>query len=139
MATIRQFEDILSWQKARDLTRGIYAATRKDEFSKDFALKDQIRRAAISITSNIAEGFERDGSREFVQFLSHAKGSCGEVRSQLYLALDAGYLNEEEWKTLHQSCLEISRLLDSFSNYLRDTGIKGSKFKKTSTSSQLEP
>jgi four helix bundle protein len=138
MPTIRQFEDILSWQKARDLTRGMYATTRKDEFSKDFALKDQIRRAAISITSNIAEGFERDGSREFVQFLSHAKGSCGEVRSQLYLALDAGYLNEEEWKTLHQSCLEISRLLDSFSNYLRDTGIKGSKFKKTSTSSQLE-
>ena len=130
MATIRQFEDILSWQKARDLTREIYTATRKDEFSKDFALKDQIRRAAISITSNIAEGFERDGSREFVQFLSHAKGSCGEVRSQLYLALDAGYLKEDEWKTLHQSCLEISRLLDSFSNYLRDTEIKGSKFKK---------
>jgi four helix bundle protein len=96
MATIRQFEDILSWQKARDLTREIYTATRKDEFSKDFALKDQIRRAAISITSNIAEGFERDGSREFVQFLSHAKGSCGEVRSQLYLALDAGYLKEDE-------------------------------------------
>ncbi|MEQ1839432.1 MAG: four helix bundle protein [Verrucomicrobiales bacterium] len=131
MATIRQFEDILSWQKARDLTREIYTATRKDEFSKDFALKDQIRRAAISITSNIAEGFERDGSREFVQFLSHAKGSCGEVRSQLYLALDAGYLKEDEWKTLHQSCLEISRLIDSFSNYLRDTEIKGSKFKKT--------
>ncbi len=130
MATIRQFEDILSWQKARDLTREIYTATRKDEFSKDFALKDQIRRAAISITSNIAEGFERDGSREFIQFLSHAKGSCGEVRSQLYLALDAGYLKEDEWKTLHQSCLEISRLLDSFSNYLRDTEIKGSKFKK---------
>ncbi len=130
MATIRQFEDILSWQKARDLTRKIYTAARKDEFSKDFALKDQIRRAAISITSNIAEGFERDGSREFIQFLSHAKGSCGEVRSQLYLALDAGYLKEDEWKTLHQSCLEISRLLDSFSNYLRDTEIKGSKFKK---------
>lgn len=130
MATIRQFEEILSWQKAKDLTREIYTATRKDEFSKDFALKDQIRRAAISITSNIAEGFERDGSREFVQFLSHAKGSCGEVRSQLYLALDAGYLKEDEWKTLHQSCLEISRLLDSFSNYLRDTEIKGSKFKK---------
>ena len=131
MATIRQFEDILSWQKARDLTREIYTATKKDEFSKDFALKDQIRRAAISITSNIAEGFERDGSREFIQFLSHAKGSCGEVRSQLYLALDAGYLKEDEWKTLHQSCLEISRLIDSFSNYLRDTEIKGSKFKKT--------
>lgn len=131
MATIKKFEDILSWQKARDLTREIYTATKKDEFSKDFALKDQIRRAAISITSNIAEGFERDGSREFVQFLSHAKVSCGEVRSQLYLALDAGYLKEDEWKTLHQSCLEISRLIDSFSNYLRDTEIKGSKFKKT--------
>ena len=133
MATIQQFEDILSWQKARELARGIYAATRKSEFSKDFALKDQIRRAVISITSNIAEGFERDGSIEFIQFLSHAKGSCGEVRSQLYIALDAGYLNEDEWKTLHDSCLEISRLLNSFSNYLRDTEIKGSKFKKTSS------
>ncbi len=133
MATIRQFEGILAWQKGRDLTRGIYAATRTVEFSKDFALKDQIRRAVISITSNIAEGFERGGNREFVQFLSHAKGSCGEVRSQLYIALDAGYLNESEWKTLHDSCIEISRLLDSFSNYLRDTEIKGSKFNQAHT------
>jgi four helix bundle protein len=136
MATIRQFEDVLSWQKARELTRGIYSVTRRDEFSKDFALKDQIRRAAISITSNIAEGFERDGTREFIQFLSHAKGSCGEVRSQLYIALDAGYLNEDEWRTLHQSCLEISRPLDRFSNFLRDTEIKGSKFKKATDNGQ---
>ena len=133
MATIRQFEDILAWQKGRELTRGIYAATRTVEFSKDFVLKDQIRRAVISITSNIAEGFERSGNREFVQFLSHAKGSCGEVRSQLYVALDAGYLTESEWKTLHDSCIEISRLLDSFSNYLRDSEIKGSKFKQAPT------
>jgi four helix bundle protein len=131
MATIKRFEDILSWQKARVLTRGIYAATRKSEFSKDFALKDQIRRAVISITSNIAEGFERDGTREFIQFLSHAKGSCGEVRSQLYLALDAEYLSEEEWEPLYESCLEVSRLIESFSRYLRDTEIKGSKFKKS--------
>ena len=133
MATIRKFEEILAWQKARELTRLIYEATRQGNFSNDFALKDQIRRASISITSNIAEGFERGGNREFVQFLSHAKGSCGEVRSQLYLALDAGYLNEEEWKTLHDSCLEISRILDRFSSYLRDTEIKGSKFKAPPT------
>ena len=96
MATIRQFEEILVLKKARELTRLIYESTRQGEFSRDFALKDQIRRAAISITSNIAEGFERGGNREFVQFLSHAKGSCGEVRSQLYVALDAGYLNEDQ-------------------------------------------
>ncbi len=133
MATIRQFEDILAWHRGKELAREVYAATRRGEFAKDFALRDQIRRAVISITSNIAEGFERGGTREFVQFLSHAKGSCGEVRSQLHLAHDVGYLNEEEWTRMHETCLEISKLLDRFSSYLRNTEIKGSKFKKDPT------
>jgi four helix bundle protein len=84
------FEDLIAWQKARVLSRDIYGVTRLAEFSKDYSLVDQIRRACISILSNIAEGFERGGRPEFHQFLVVAKGSCGEVRSQLYIALDGG-------------------------------------------------
>lgn len=128
MAKIEKFEDILTWQKARELTREIYRFSRQGEFAKDFALRDQIRRAVISITSNIAEGFERGGTKEFVQFLGYAKGSSGEVRSQLYVALDESYLKEQEWQNLHNRCLEISRLLDGFIKYLQQTEIKGRKF-----------
>ncbi|MCF7784827.1 MAG: four helix bundle protein [Prosthecobacter sp.] len=131
MAKIEKFEDILAWQKARELTQLVYRASRKGEFAKDFALRDQIRRAVISITSNIAEGFERGGTKEFVQFLGHAKGSCGEVRSQLYIALDEAYLSQPDWEELHNRCLEISRLLDGFAKYLRQTEIKGRKFQIT--------
>ena len=131
MAKIEKFEDILTWQKARELTQLVYRASRKGEFAKDFALRDQIRRAVISITSNIAEGFERGGTKEFVQFLGHAKGSCGEVRSQLYIALDEAYLSQPDWEELHNRCLEISRLLDGFAKYLRQTEIKGRKFQIT--------
>lgn len=111
MAKIEKFEDILAWQKGRELTLRVYRATRQGEFAKDFALREQIRRAVISITSNIAEGFERDGSKEFIQYLSHSKGSCGEVRSQLYGALDEAYLSQSQWQNLHDRCPEISRLL----------------------------
>lgn len=128
MAKIEQFEDILAWQKGRELTKLIYRASRHGEFVKDFALRDQIRRALISITSNIAEGFERGGTKEFIQFLGHSKGSCREVRSQLYVALDETYFNEQEWLELHNRCLEISRLLDGFIKYLLQTEIKGRKF-----------
>ena len=128
MAKIEKFEDILARQKARELIQLVYRASRKGAFAKDFALRDQIRRAVISITSNIAEGFERGGTKEFVQFLGHAKGSCGEVRSQLYIALDEAYLSQSDWEELHNRCLEISRLLDGFAKYLRQTEIKGRKF-----------
>jgi len=136
MAKIEQFEDILAWQKGRELTREIYRASRQGEFAKDFALRDQIRRAVISITSNIAEGFERGGTKEFVQFLGYAKGSSGEVRSQLYVALDEAYLDEEDWQSLHDRCLEISRLLDGFIKYLQQTEIKGRKFVAAQPSSK---
>jgi four helix bundle protein len=128
MAKIEQFEDILAWQKGRELTQLVYRASRKGEFAKDFALRDQIRRAVISITSNIAEGFERGGTKEFIQFLGHSKGSSGEVRSQLYVALGEEYVDQELWQELHNRCLEISRLLDGFIKYLRQTEIKGRKF-----------
>ncbi len=130
MATIEKFEDILAWQKGRELTRLIYRVSNCGSFAKDFTLKDQIRRACISITSNIAEGFERGGTREFIQFLSHSKGSCGEVRSQLYVARDENYLSDENWQDLYHRSLEISRLLDGFIAYLQKTEVKGRKFQE---------
>src|ERR1035437_3337191 len=93
-------EDIKAWQKARQLNIGIYKATTKDLFSRDFALRDQIRRSSISVLSNIAEGFERESKQEFIRFLSIAKASCGELRAQLYIANDLRYLSKEEFELL---------------------------------------
>lgn len=100
MATIERFEDIEAWQKAGEVTRAIYAASNRGDFARDFGLRDQIRRAAVSVMSNIAEGFERRGDVEFKPFLSIAKGSAGEVRSQLYVALDAGFPAPQEFEDL---------------------------------------
>ena len=111
MATITRFEDIESWQLGRELKRRVYGCSKSGEFAKDFALKDQIRRAAISVTANIAEGFERGGNREFIQFLSDAKGSCGEVRDQLYTALDESYLTQPQFNKLQQCAVEVGRKL----------------------------
>ena len=128
MATIEKFEDIQAWQKGRELTQMIYRLSNQGGFAKDFGLKDQIRRAAVSITSNIAERFERGGNKEFIQFLSHAKGLAGEVRSQLYVAADESYISPEDFETLHKSYLEISRLIDGFISYLQKSELKGRKF-----------
>ena len=111
MARIEKFEDLIAWQKARLLTARIYAVTRTGAFARDFGLRDQIRRAAISIISNIAEGFERGGRNEFHQFLSTAKASCAEVRSQLYVALDAGYLDQVTFRELMDQASEVGRIL----------------------------
>ena len=92
MGRVDRFEDLVAWQKVRELTKQIYQLIRKEEFSRDFGLRDQIQRAAVSIMSNLAEGFERGGRAEFHQFVVIAKGSCAELRSQLYVALDAGYI-----------------------------------------------
>jgi len=129
MATIHRFEDIEAWKKGRELRKAVYRHSKGGEFARDFALKDQIRRAAISVTSNIAEGFERGGNREFLQFLSNSKGSCGEVRDQLYVALDEGYISEGEFSALQESCFEVGRLLAGFMDYLARTEIRGQKFK----------
>jgi len=101
MATFRSFVEIEAWQKARELTGLVYVATRSAGFSKDFALRDQVRRASISIMANIAEGFGRSGSVEFIQFLAVAKGSACEVISHVYVALDQGYVSQEEFDRLN--------------------------------------
>jgi len=111
MPTAKRFEDLIAWQKARTLTQRIYAATRNGSFAKDFGLKDQIQRAAVSIVANIAEGFDRGKRTEFHQFLSTAKGSCAELRSHLYVALDAGHLTTDFFTTLNSLSEELSRIL----------------------------
>ena len=129
MAKIERFEDILSWQKARELTREIYALSKQGEFARDFALKDQLRRAAVSVMSNIAEGFERGGDQEFIQFLAIAKGSAGEIRSQLHIAFDQGYLTEPQFQDALAKVSEIGRLLAGFMDYLRQSELKGVKYR----------
>lgn len=108
---IEKFEDLIAWQKARGLTKHIYTITKSGEFSKDYGLKEQIRKASVSIMSNIAEGFERGGRSEFHQFLVIAKRSCAELGSQLYVALDADYINAEVFQNLYLLALEASRLI----------------------------
>jgi four helix bundle protein len=131
MPTIEKFEDLEVWKNARALCNGIYPLTNSGTFERDFKLRDQINGSSGSVMDNISEGFERDGKLEFRQFLSIAKGSCGEVRSQLYRALDRNHITEQEFQTLKKQCEEISKQLKSFIRYLNSTEIKGSKFKET--------
>ncbi len=130
MGTFKKFEDIAAWQKSRELTNNVYAATSKGAFAKDFGLKDQIRRASVSIMSNIAEGFERSGTGEFAHFLATAKGSAGEVRSQLYVALDQGYVSPTLFDMLNATVTDISKMLSGLMTYLKRSGLKGTKFKQ---------
>jgi four helix bundle protein len=111
MSKIQRLEDLIAWQKARILTRDIYQVSREDTFRKDYGLSGQIQRASVSIMSNIAEGFERNRPTEFHQFLSMAKGSCAEVRSQLYVAIDVGYLSEPAFGRLMESAIEVGRVI----------------------------
>ena len=129
MGTIERFEDIEAWKKARELTRLIYEITAKGDFAKDYGLRDQIRRASVSVMSNIAEGFERGGNKEFRQFLSMAKGSAAEVRSQLYVAFDSGYLEEADFRMLYELAEETGRLIGGFMRYIEGSNHKGMKFK----------
>jgi len=129
MARIEQFEDIDAWKKARELAQAIYEVTSVGEFARDFGLRDQVRRAAVSVMSNIAEGFERGGDKEFRQFLSLAQGSAGEVKAQLYVALDARFLSQGQFDQLYSLATEPGRLIGGFMRYLTDSGYKGSKFK----------
>ena len=111
MATIYRFEDLDAWKIARELTRDVYRITQADEFSRDFGLKNQIRKASVSVMSNIAEGFERGTRPEFHRFLTMAKSSCAEVRAQLYVALDVGYLKPDSFKPLMERAEEIGRII----------------------------
>lgn len=122
MARIKSFEEITAWQKARVLNLDIYRITGATvEFSRDFVLRDQIRRASVSISSNIAEGFERETTKEFIRFLYIAKGSAGEVRSQLYLAYDLKYISEQDLEKLKNEVTDISKLLSGLIKYLNTT------------------
>jgi four helix bundle protein len=122
MATFTRFEDIEAWQLARQLTSEIYALTRRKDFSSDFALRDQIRRAANSIMSNIAEGHESRTRPLFIDLLGRAKGSSGEVRSQLYVALDAGYITDQELTRLRTAAEYCSGKIQRLMEYLRSVG-----------------
>jgi len=132
MSTFRRFEDIEAWQLARALTNRIYDVTSESSFSRDYGLRDQIRRAGISIVSNIAEGYERDGDREFTQFLFVAKGSCGEVRAQLYLAHDRKYLSDDQFQELYTRAVELSRVIAGLIRYLQQSELTGRKYKVAS-------
>jgi four helix bundle protein len=126
---IQRFEDLLAWNKARELVNKIYAVTKGDKFCRDKALVYQIRRAAISVMSNISEGFERGSNKEFVQFLYIAKGSCGEVRCHITVASDQGYIDKDEFKETRDLAREVSGIIGNFIKYLRGSKMKGSKFK----------
>lgn len=129
MARIRRFEDLEAWKMARDVTREVYRFAKTGDFAKDFGLRDQICRSSVSIMSNIAEGFERDGDKEFVNFLSIAKASAGETRSLLYVALDQQYITHDQFDLVHGKVIENSRLISGLSSYLRQSELKGLKFK----------
>ena len=127
MAKIGKFEDIEAWQKARELSKAVYAVTSEGAFARDFGLRDQIRRAAVSVMANIAEGFDRGGNRELIQFLFIAKGSTAEVQAQLYVALDAGYLKHEQFQQLYDLAGDTSRLIGGFIRYLKSRESTGGK------------
>jgi four helix bundle protein len=122
------FEGLRVWRAARGLAEEIYRVTSTGGFRGDPAVRDQIRRAAVSVMSNIAEGYERDGNREFLQFLALAKGSSGEIRSHLYIAEDQGYVRGEELDRLIREATRISRMISALMKYLRTSELRGRKF-----------
>ncbi len=119
MATFKKFEEIQSWQKAREVTQKVYSISNSEKFSKDFSLRDQIKRASISIMANIAEGHGRRTSTEFANFLNIARGSAIEVQSHLYVALDLKYINQPEFDKIYEMLEEVSRMTISLAQYLR--------------------
>jgi four helix bundle protein len=129
MSTITSFKDIKAWGKGIDLTKQIYLVSGKEPFSRDFPLKNQIRRAAISISSNIAEGFEREGKKEFIQYLTVAKGSTAEVQTQIAIAYELAYLSRDEYDQLDRLCSEIIFMISRFLRYLHNSPYEGFKFK----------
>jgi four helix bundle protein len=134
----KYFEDLEIWKSARELTNKIYGITTDGAFSKDYGLRDQIRRAAVSVMSNIAEGYERGGNQELIQFLSIAKGSSGEVRSQLYIAMDQGYVDKKKGELLIDAFKRLSIMLNNFMEYLKGSPYKGAKYKMPRPKSMKE-
>ena len=128
MATIKSFEEIASWIEARELNILTGKLIDENRFKSNFRLINQLEGSAGSVMDNIAEGFERGGNRELIQFLFIAKGSCGELRSQLYRAIDRQYINEEEFKLISDKAKKVSSLIQKFINYLKQTELKGTKY-----------
>ena len=128
MASVRRFEDLICWQRARELVRKVYKVTAQAAFT-DYSLKDQIRRAVVSILSNIAEGFERGAKEELLYFLYIAKASCGEVRAQLYIALDQRFITQEQFEELTDLAKEASALIYNFIQGVKRSGFKGLRHK----------
>ena len=137
MATVRDFEELTIFQKARELSAKIYPVTKRGEFKFDTRFVQQIRAAAGSIMDNIAEGFERTGNKEFLNFLYIAKGSCGEVRSQLIRAKDVGYLTPEEFEELYTECRKLSAGIMNFIKEVRTSEFAGAKFKELNSESRV--
>jgi len=126
---VKRFEDLIGWQKSKELFKLTHGVISKPPILKDFALRDQMRRASLSVMSNIAEGFDRGGDKEFVQFLFHAKGSCAELRSQFHAAQDIGYLNQDDYKLLSELAEETSRILQGLIKAIKKRDETGHKFK----------
>ena len=131
MATITKFEEIEVWQLARVLNKDIYPFLQSLQEKRNYELNKQLERSAGSVMDNIAEGFERDGNREFVQFLAISKASTGEVRSQLYRALDRGLISQDEFDKFQSDCMLIGKKLGKFMSYLNSTELKGNKYRKS--------
>ena len=131
MATFHKFEEIKAWENARQLTIAVYAVTRQGEFARDFGLREQIQRAVVSIGSNIAEGFERNGNKEFIKFLYYAKGSAGEVQSQLYAAKDLGYIDADRFKKLYDATRLIADMIGALIKSMRESDYHGSRYLKS--------
>jgi four helix bundle protein len=139
MATFKSFEEIEVWQMARALADKIFDLTLEGSFAKDFKLRDQINGSSGSIMDNIAEGYERDGIKEFIQFLSIAKGSAGETRSQLYRAVDRNHISDEMHQNLRDEVIRISKQLSSLINYLKRSGMRGIKYMEEPFETYLPP
>jgi len=118
---IERFEDIKAWQRARELTREVYAVSAKGNFARDFGLRDQVRKAAGSVMHNIAEGFDAGSDSEFVRFLSYARRSATEVQSQLYIAIDQGYISQEQFDGIYDLAEQCKKLINGFIRYLRQS------------------
>lgn len=125
---INKFEDLKIWQESLKITKIIYDLASREKFSKDFSLRSQITRSIVSVSSNIVEGFEKSNNNEFIRYLKIAKGSAGETRNQLYIALTVGYLNRRQFNSLNEKLIGLSRQIGSFINYL-NTKKKEGEFK----------